>query len=185
MIQFEKAIDEHRKALKALEEEKNTLEAIGQQLVHTLQNGGKILICGNGGSAADAQHFAAELVVRFEDNRKALPALALTVDTSAITACANDFDFEQIYSRQVQALANANDVCIGISTSGRSPNILAALQSAREIGCKTIGFTGYGTLQFEGLCDYVLKITDGNTARIQEMHILAIHILCRVIEDSL
>jgi D-sedoheptulose 7-phosphate isomerase len=150
----------------------------------SLKAGGKIIFFGNGGSAADAQHLAAELVVRYRTNRKALAALALTTDTSILTACANDFTFDDIYVRQIEALARPGDVAIGISTSGKSPNVLKALRTAKEMGVYTVGFTGRDGGDMPGVCDVALIVPSDVTARIQEMHILIGHTLCDVIEQD-
>lgn len=153
---------------------------------HTaLSQGKKILLAGNGGSAADAQHLAAELVVRLRRNRKALAALALTTDTSALTAISNDFAYESIFSRQIEALGQPGDVFIGISTSGKSPNILRALEAARSQQMITIGFTGKHAPLMAERCDYVLNVPSLETQKIQECHIMFGHILCGLIEDAL
>jgi phosphoheptose isomerase len=144
--------------------------------------GNKILIFGNGGSAADAQHIAAELVGRFVAERRALPAVALTVDTSALTAIANDYGFDQVYARQVRALGRKGDVAIAISTSGRSPNILAAVEAARELGVKVVGLTGAKGAAFATLCDACVVVPSTNTARIQEVHITVGHVICEVVD---
>jgi D-sedoheptulose 7-phosphate isomerase len=151
----------------------------------TLRAGNKILLCGNGGSAADAQHIAAEFVVRFTVNRPALPAIALTVDTSALTACGNDFGFDQIFARQVQALGRPGDLLIGISTSGHSPNVLQALETARTAGLFTVGLTGLTGGKMPPYCDHLLCAPSTRTQNIQEAHILIGHILCGLIEESL
>jgi D-sedoheptulose 7-phosphate isomerase len=150
-----------------------------------MQAGGKVLIFGNGGSAADAQHFAAELSGRFLRERAALPALALTTDTSALTAIANDFGYEQVFSRQVEAHGRKGDVAIGISTSGKSPNVVRALQVARERGLVTVGLTGRGGATIADLVDVLIDVPHQETARIQEVHGMVVHILCELIEESL
>lgn len=149
----------------------------------TLAAGKKVLMCGNGGSAADAQHFAAELVGRFEQERRGFPAIALTCDSSALTAIGNDYGFERIFARQVEALATAGDILIAISTSGNSPNILAAVMKAREIGCQTIGMTGASGKKLASLCDAAVLVPSERTARIQEAHITIIHIWCEMIDE--
>lgn len=150
----------------------------------TFQNGGKILICGNGGSAADAQHIAAEFVGRYETERKALPAIALTTDTSALTALANDYDFEKVYARQVEALAKEGDCLLAISTSGTSPNIIAAAMTARNLGCRVVGMTGAKGKKLAGLTDRCILIPAERTARIQEAHIAVAHIWCEIIDTK-
>ncbi len=179
-------IDEHRQVLDA------TLTAVGEPFAHlaeacvrALEAGGKILLCGNGGSAADAQHLAAELVIRYRFNRQALAALALTTDTSTLTACANDFSYDEIFSRQVEALMKPGDVLIGISTSGNSPNILRALEAAQRIGGTAAALAGRDGGKLPGLAEPLLVVPSPVTARIQEMHILIGHALCDMIEQRL
>jgi len=144
-----------------------------------------VLICGNGGSAADSQHIAAELIGRFKKERKAIPALALTVDSSALTAIGNDYGFETIFSRQVEALATPNDAIVGISTSGNSKNIILALNLARKIGSKTIGFMGNDGGGMKDCVDVGIIVPSNDTARIQEVHITIGHIICEIIEQDL
>ncbi len=154
-------------------------------LVAGFSSGNKLLVMGNGGSAADAQHFAAEMVGRFMLERRALPAIALTTDTSALTAIGNDYGFDTIFSRQVEALAHPGDVVVGISTSGNSTNIALALQEARRLGCRTIGLLGKGGGSIRELVDLPLVIPSATTPRIQEGHITVIHILCDLLEQAL
>src|ERR1700739_4897589 len=154
-----------------------------KMMVSTLKSGNKVLLAGNGGSAADAQHIAAELSGRFVKERKALPGIALTVDTSALTSIANDYGYEHVFSRQVEALAAPGDLFIGISTSGNSQGILNAFSSAREIGCKTLGLSGRDGGKMNGICDLNVVVPSDVTARIQEMHILIGHILCKAVDD--
>lgn len=153
-------------------------------LTNALKNSHKILICGNGGSAADAQHFAAELTGRYKVERAGLAGIALSVDTSALTAIGNDYGFEHIFSRQVQALAHKGDVLFGISTSGNSQNVLNAAQVAKDMGCLIIGLSGRDGGKLSKVCDINLIMPSDDTPRIQEMHILVIHILCDIIEKS-
>ncbi|HEY5673708.1 MAG TPA: D-sedoheptulose 7-phosphate isomerase [Malonomonas sp.] len=160
------------------------ISACAERLIGCLKDGGKILICGNGGSAADAQHFAAELVGRFEVERRGLPAIALTTDTSSLTAIGNDYGFEQLFSRQVEALASEKDLLIGISTSGNSKNVLLALQKAKQIGCATLGLTGRDGGQIAAEVDFSLVVPFQRTARVQEMHLLIIHLLCELIDAA-
>ncbi len=162
----------------------NDISFCADRLIGCLRNGGKILVCGNGGSAADAQHFAAELVGRFEVERCGLPAIALTTDTSSLTAIGNDYGFERLFSRQVEALASEKDLLIGISTSGNSKNVLVALQLARQIGCETVGLTGRDGGQIATEVDCSLIVPFQRTARIQEMHLLIIHLLCELIDAA-
>ena len=166
-----------------------TIKSIGKPIeiaakicIDSLKKGGKILIIGNGGSAADAQHIAAELVGRYKAERKGLSAIALTTDTSAITSIANDYGYLHVFDRQVEALANEGDVVIGISTGGGSANVISALRLANDLGCKTIGFSGRDGGEFNTLCDVNLIAIAEDTPRIQEMHILIGHTLCHLIE---
>lgn len=174
-----------------LETIKKSLEILGSDIQKTaeilnasLSEGGKILICGNGGSAADAQHFAAELSGRYKRERKALAGIAITTDTSALTAIGNDYGFDYVFSRQVEALANPKDIVFGISTSGNSKNILNAFEIGREIGCKNIGLSGRGGGRMSEICDLNLVVPSSDTPRIQETHILIIHTLCDMIESA-
>ena len=150
-----------------------------------ISTGGKLILMGNGGSAADSQHIAAELIGRFKKERKAIPALALTVDSSSLTALGNDYGFESIFSRQVEALANPNDAVVGISTSGNSKNIIRALSLAREIGAKTIGLMGNDGGEMKNCVDIGIIVPSNDTARIQEVHITIGHIICEIIEQDL
>ena len=161
------------------------IEECAEMIFETLENGKKILICGNGGSAADAQHIAAEFVGRYETERKGLPAIALTTDTSALTALANDYSFERVFSRQVEALAVEGDLLIAISTSGNSPNVNAAVMAAREIGCQTLGMTGAKGKKLASLCDKCVLVPAERTARIQEAHIVIAHIWCEIVDAKL
>ena len=170
---------------KVIVETSETIEECAELIFETFQKGNKILICGNGGSAADAQHLAAEFVGRYETERIALPAIALTTDTSALTALANDYGFERIFARQVEALAKKDDILIAISTSGNSPNIISAVMSARKIGCKIIGMTGAKGKKLASLCDRCVLIPSERTARIQEAHITIAHIWCEIIDKRL
>lgn len=147
-----------------------------------LKNGNKVLLFGNGGSASDAQHLAAEFVGRFVKNRRSLPAIALTTDTSAITAISNDYGYERVFARQVEGLAAKGDVLIGISTSGNSESVLSALKMGRQYGCKTIGFSGRDGGKMGSCCDVNLVVPSQATARIQEMHILIGHIICEAVD---
>jgi len=161
------------------------IEECAELIADTFTRGNKILICGNGGSAADAQHLAAEFVGRFETERIALPAIALTTDTSALTALANDYDFERIFARQVDALAREGDLLIGISTSGNSPNVISAVMKAREKGCKILGMTGAKGKKLASLCDKCVLVPSDRTARIQEVHITIAHIWCEIVDDKI
>lgn len=157
--------------------------ALVEACSRSLAAGGKIIFFGNGGSAADAQHLAAELVVRYRANGRALASMALTTDTSILTACSNDFTFDDIFARQIEALMKPEDVAIGISTSGNSPNVLKALQSARALGGTAAGLSGRDGGKMVGLADPLIVVPSAVTARIQEMHILLGHTLCDLLEQ--
>ena len=174
---------EHLKvSKKTMESICKPIEIAAKICIDSLKNGNKILIFGNGGSAADAQHIAAELVGRYKTERKGLSAIALTTDTSVITSIANDYGYLHVFDRQVEALANEGDVVIGISTGGSSANVISALRLANDLGCKTIGFSGRDGGEFNTLCDVNLIAIAEDTPRIQEMHILFGHTLCHLIE---
>jgi D-sedoheptulose 7-phosphate isomerase len=159
------------------------VEAGGRLLIEALARGGRVFFCGNGGSAADCQHIAAELVGRFEmDNQ--LPALALTTDTSIMSAIGNDFGFDQVFVRQVRALGRAGDCLVGISTSGNSPNIIRAVEAAKELGMSTLGLAGGQGGQLAHLCTHTLVVPSSRTCRIQEIHISVGHIWCEMIEEA-
>lgn len=170
---------------KVIETMQGLLEEASKIAVETLKNGNKILLCGNGGSAADAQHFAAELTGRYKTERRGLPGIALTTDTSALTAIGNDYGYDRVFDRQVEALASKGDLLIGISTSGNSTNVINALKVARDLGCKTIGLTGRDGGKMNELCDINLVVPSNDTPRIQEMHILFEHTICQIIDNEL
>jgi D-sedoheptulose 7-phosphate isomerase len=159
------------------------IEKACEMMTTTLKNGNKVLFAGNGGSAGDAQHLAAELTGRFVKERKALPGIALTVDTSAITAIANDYHYDRVFARQVEAFAKPGDLFIGISTSGNSQGILNAFETATQYGCKTLGLSGRDGGKMTGVCDLNIIVPSNATARIQEMHILIGHIMCQAVDD--
>ena len=162
-----------------------SLEAATRACIACLQTGGKILLAGNGGSAADAQHIAGEFVSRFAFDRPGLPAIALTVDTSILTAIGNDYGYEKLFTRQVQALGNKGDVFIGYSTSGKSPNIIAAFAEARSKGLVCIGLTGNRGGPMLELCDHLLEVPSSDTPKIQEGHLVLGHILCGLVEQAI
>jgi len=164
---------------------KSQIIEVGHQLIKMFKNGNKLMLCGNGGSAADAQHIAAELSGRFNFDRAPLDAEALHVNASFVTAVANDYSYEEVYKRMVEAKSKKGDILIAISTSGNSPNILTAVNKAKEMGVICIGMTGGDGGQLAGLCDYSLKVPSTETPRIQESHILLGHILCEMIENNL
>ncbi|AFI05381.1 D-sedoheptulose 7-phosphate isomerase [Helicobacter cetorum] len=173
----------HKEALeKSLQSLQVTLTQSVHLLIETLENQGKILICGNGGSASDAQHFAAELTGRYKLERKGLSAISLNTDTSALTAIANDYGYEEVFSRQLEAIGTQKDVLIGISTSGNSKNILKAYEKAKDLGIKTLSLVGRDGGKMKALSDIALIVPSNDTPRIQEIHILIIHILCDCIE---
>lgn len=163
----------------------DSIEAAAKEMVACYRRQGKILAFGNGGSASDAQHFVAELVGRFKMERPALPALALTTNTSTLTAVANDYSYESIFSRQVEGLCLSSDLVLGISTSGRSPNVLKALQVAKDKGAVCVGLSGLPGLPMADLCDVLIRVPSSDTALVQESHICIIHILCHLIETEL
>jgi D-sedoheptulose 7-phosphate isomerase len=163
----------------------NVVESIAALIVETYRNGGKVLLAGNGGSAADAQHIAAELVSRFTLDRPALPAMALTTDTSILTAISNDYGYDSLFSRQLEANAKPGDVFIAISTSGNSPNIVRALKTANDIGVVAVGLTGATGGEMADLCRYCVNIPSTDIPRIQEGHITVGHILCASTEQVL
>jgi len=166
-------------------ENKDAIARVAGALAESLRTGHKVLLFGNGGSAADAQHIAAEFVGRFIPDRTPLPAISLATDTSALTALANDYGYENVFSRQVEALGNAGDTAIGISTSGNSPNILNAFDAARSKGLFTVGFTGESGGKMQDRCDALFRVPSRTTPRIQETHILLGHIICELIDREL
>ncbi|MCD6102268.1 MAG: D-sedoheptulose 7-phosphate isomerase [Candidatus Cloacimonetes bacterium] len=178
-------LKEHIKAIESLSNFTEDLITSAKEICQTLRDGGKIMLCGNGGSAADAQHIAAEFVVRFRSNynRKSLSALALTTDTSLITACGNDYGFENIFARQIEGLGNKGDFLIGISTSGNSSNVYKAFELARKKGIKTLLLSGKDGGKIKNIADNSIIVLHNNTARIQEAHITIGHILCRLVEE--
>ena len=177
------AIGEHRDVLAAVERSlPPAIVDFATRLDAALRRGGKALVFGNGGSAADAQHFAAELTGRYARERAPLPAIALTTDTSALTAIGNDYGFAEIFARQVRTLAAADDVAVGLSTSGRSENVLRALDAARERGALAVGLTGTPHASLAAHCDLVLAVPSDKTARIQEAHIVILHAVCEILD---
>jgi len=181
----EASFERHQKAVQKAASLIPQLVIAGQKLNEVLLSGGKVLVMGNGGSAADAQHFATEIVVRYVKNRAAYPAIALNTDGSNMTASGNDLSFDAIFSRQVAALARPGDLVFGITTSGNSANVVEGILEARRRGCFTIGFLGRDGGKLKGLVDLALVVDDDETARIQEVHELMYHILCELFEDGL
>jgi D-sedoheptulose 7-phosphate isomerase len=177
------SLQEHLKTIQQLiDSALPKIEQSGQMICEALASGRKVLLCGNGGSAADAQHIAAELVGCYEKQRRSWPAIALTTDTSALTAVSNDLGYEQVFARQVTGLAQAGDVLIAISTSGKSKNVLRAAEAAREIGCKTIALTGATEDPLGSLCDVAVAVPSTRTSRVQEAHITVGHLWCEMVD---
>lgn len=167
------------------EESSAMVEAIAEACIGAIRGGGKVMFCGNGGSAADAQHLAAELIGRYKLERAAIPAIALTTDTSILTALGNDYGYETVFARQVQGLGKSGDVLVGISTSGNSRNVLLAMEEARKQGMVTVAFTGAGGGQMALDADFALKVPSSVTNHIQEMHITCGHLICELVERAL
>ncbi|WP_456790495.1 D-sedoheptulose 7-phosphate isomerase [Bradyrhizobium sp. USDA 4472] len=183
-LHFESSLSGMTRAIQSVEL-RDTLHAISSAIAIALKNGNKLLLAGNGGSAADAQHIAAEIVGRYKLERAAWAALALTTDTSALTAIANDYGYEDVFARQLQGLGRRGDVFVGITTSGRSPNILAALKMAREKGLVTVGFTGAKGESMRALCDHILMAPTEDTPVIQQIHLMSAHGVCDQVEQML
>lgn len=183
---LQRSLREHVDAIQALLETRIVeIERSGQMICAALGEGHKVLLCGNGGSAADAQHIAAELVGRYELQRRAWPSIALTTDTSALTALSNDFGYEEVFARQVQALASEGDVLIALSTSGTSVNVIKAAEAARKQGCRTIALTGGSGEPLASLCDITVSVPSKRTSRIQEAHITIGHLWCEMVDALL
>jgi D-sedoheptulose 7-phosphate isomerase len=180
---FNRAIAEHLEVIASLREQETLLQRIAEEMTHAILSGHKVLWCGNGGSAADSQHLAAELMGRFRRERCGLASIALTTDTSILTAVANDYGYERVFQRQVEGLCNKGDVVVGISTSGSSKNVCAALESGRRMGAFTVAFTGESGGEMAGVAHVALRIRSKDTARIQEAHILCGHMICDWIEQ--
>jgi len=176
------ALAAHQAVIAQLDPLIPTILALGTRMRDCLRDGGKILLMGNGGSAADCQHIAAEIVGRYKVERKGLPAIALTTDSSILTSVGNDYGFEHIFSRQIEALCTRKDIVVGISTSGNSANVVAGIEAARREQAYTVAMTGTGGGKLAGLCDVTLAIPSGDTPRVQEAHILIGHILCELAE---
>ncbi|TXH84067.1 MAG: SIS domain-containing protein [Rhizobium sp.] len=181
---FQSSLDGLTKAVQGIEL-RVTTHTIARAVTDALKAGNKLLLIGNGGSAADAQHIAAEIVGRYKQERPGWAAIALTTDTSALTAIANDYGFEQIFARQVQGLAKRGDVLFALSTSGRSPNILAALKMARDLGVVTVGFTGTKGESMRTACDHLFVSPTDDTPVIQQIHMMAMHAICDEVEQAL
>jgi len=179
-------IEDHKKCIESLYGVcGDNIASASTMILESLKNGKKFLLAGNGGSAADAQHIAAELTGRYKKERPGIKAIALSTDTSALTAIGNDYGYEYVFSRQLEALGDSGDVFLGISTSGNSQNVIEALKKAKQIGIKTIGLSGKDGGAMASLCDINIVVPSNNTPRIQEMHILIGHTICMLIEDNL
>jgi D-sedoheptulose 7-phosphate isomerase len=178
------SLQEHLETLQTLLRSNiNDIEQSGRMICDALIAGKKVLLCGNGGSAADAQHIAAELVGCYEKQRRAWPAIALTTDTSALTAVSNDLGYEQVFARQIAGLAQSGDIVIAISTSGRSKNVLKAVERARELGCRTIALTGASSDPLASMSDFTVAVPSNRTSRIQEAHITIGHLWCEMVDQ--
>lgn len=184
-LTFQQNLDEHRDLFTRLEALAAPVEQAVQVIAGTLSAGGKLMICGNGGSAADSQHLAAEFTGRFIKDRRPLAALALSTDSSALTCIANDYSFDEVFSRQVLGLGLRGDCLLAISTSGNSRNVIRAVEAARERGVRTIGLLGRDGGTLGGLCELAIVVPSSTTARIQEAHILIVHSLCGMVEAAL
>ncbi|MCP4592085.1 MAG: SIS domain-containing protein [bacterium] len=184
MSELDLGIDEHLRAVAALKADVPTLERAAQRIIAILQGGGTVYVLGNGGSAADAQHIAGELLGRFKLDRRALPVMALTTDTSTLTAIANDLGAERVFARQVEAVVGPKDALWVLSVSGTSPNVVAAVEVARQREAWTLGFTGRGGGRLTELCDACLCADHTSSDRVQEVHELAYHLICEVVEAA-
>ncbi len=182
---FEAGIADHARIVDAIHEQIGSLEEISRALITTIENDGRIFIFGNGGSAADAQHIAAELVGRYKRERRGLPAMALTTDSSNLLSIGNDYGFGHIFTRQVEALVRAGDVVWALSTSGNSPNVIEAVHVARALQAVIIGFTGASGGKLKPLCDYCFCVPHQDSDRIQEIHQLAYHLVCDAVEQHI
>lgn len=180
----DRALNAHKEALGVFAAEVDTLMAIAKIFIASINAGGKIIFCGNGGSAADSQHLAAEFIGRFKKEKEPLAAIALSVNTSVLTSIGNDYGFDNIFSLQISALAGKEDVLVGISTSGNSKNLVNAIIRAKELGITTVGFLGNDGGKLKELVDIPFLINMADTARVQEMHILAGHVLCELVEEN-
>lgn len=178
-------LEEHQQVVAKMSALESVIASAGALCAEALRQGNRIYLCGNGGSAADAQHIAAELIGRFVNDRRSLPAVALTTDTSALTAIGNDYGYDHVFSRQVDGLCGPGDVLIAISTSGNSVNVLRAVDAAHAVGCAVIGLSGKLGGELDGKCDISLVVPSDVTARIQEMHIVVGHLICALIEEHL
>ncbi len=181
---IQQSLTEHRAALETVSAMAPEILRAAESITQTLRRGGRVFACGNGGSAADAQHFAAELTGRFERERRGLAGIALTTDTSALTAIGNDYGFDAVFARQLEALGQSGDLLLALSTSGHSPNVVRAVETARAHDIGTLGLLGRDGGAIAGLVDQALIVPATRTARVQEMHILILHLLCEAIDDT-
>ena len=184
-MDIDSSLSETIRVLEVLKKQKALIIEITKQIISAYKKNKKVVLFGNGGSAADAQHIAAEFVGKFYKERESLPALALNTNTSVVTATANDYGYEYIFERQVSSLVYEGDVVIGISTSGNSPNVIKGLIKAKEKGAVTIGFTGHNENKIEKIADYCLKVPSSDTPRIQEGHITIGHVICYLVEKEI
>lgn len=183
---IQEILNNSSRIIKSLADENSEqIIAISKAIITAYQDDKKVLLFGNGGSAADSQHMAAELVGRFKKERRAFPAIALNTNTSILTALANDYSYDYVFARQIEALAQKDDIVIGISTSGKAKNVISALEKAREKGAFTIALTGVKGTNLNELADICLRVPSDDTPRIQEAHITIIHIICKLVEDEL
>jgi D-sedoheptulose 7-phosphate isomerase len=181
---FEKSLEETVRTLQSLAGIRPAIDAAAELITSTLRGGGKLLICGNGGSAAEASHFATELVGRFDGKRRSLPAIALSSDGSLVSCIGNDFGFEQVFSRQIEGLAKPGDLVVAITSSGNSPNVVAALHEAKRLGVKTVAFLGRGGGNARGLATCELLVPGNRGASAQESHLFLIHYFCEIIDST-
>lgn len=179
--------ESYKTKIKILEDKKliDVIKQVAQITIEAYKNGNKTLIAGNGGSAADAQHMAGEFVSRFYFDRPGLASVALTTDTSILTAIGNDYGYEKVFARQIQAQGSQGDVFFGISTSGNSPNIIAAIEECKQKGILTVGLVGEKSCKMDEICDYIIKVPSSETPRIQESHILIEHMICALVEEAI
>jgi D-sedoheptulose 7-phosphate isomerase len=183
---LQRSLQEHLEVIQTLlQTQIIEIERSGEVICAALSQGNKVLLCGNGGSAADAQHIAAELVGRYELDRRAWPSIALTTDSSALTALSNDFGYDEVFARQIQGLAREGDVLIALSTSGASANVIRAAEAAKKLGCRTIALTGGAGEPLASLCDIVVSVPSQRTSRIQEAHIIIGHLWCEMVDARL
>ena len=183
-INFSHALAEHQRAIQSVFEQSDQINRVVNQIIEAINKGGKVIWLGNGGSAADAQHMAAELMVRYVKNRAPIASIALTTDSSILTAHSNDFDFNSVFSRQIEGLASPKDIVIAMSTSGNSPNIINAIEAANKKGCFTVALTGKGASAIDPLANITFKVNTQETARAQEAHSFINHLICEGLDST-